>query len=1531
MTAYDSIVVEGDFISEHYLGEEFGARVAALRKDWAEREKNEQTTPREGLTTLSTGFVAALTRYRENPNPERLAALYEDIREALQLERADSGHAAELFTSWRGHEQLSVQATIFRDSGKAHLLVLEAADAHSVEDVLDSEAAGHLVSPLMVGDTPELSTARALSTLFLADSEQDQPAFVLVLAGGWLLLAERERWPEGRWLAVDLATVAERKDTKAAGELETVAALISADALLLAADGTCLLQRSLEESVKHAVGVSQDLRDGVRRSIEIVATEVVDRRRAAALQVEEIPDLAYQLTRQSLRFLYRILFLLYAEARPELGVLPVDAPEYVDGYGLDRLRELVSVPLATDTARNGTHLYESLHRLFVLVDTGHTAGSSADDEGGLQFEALRADLFKPDATPLIDGVKLGNHALQRVLEQLLLSKERRGRGRGFVSYAQLGINQLGAVYEGLMSYSGFFADQPLYEVAKGGDPSKGTWVVPVAQAEQLLRELGKTGDDSTDGVFVREKDPDTDEQVRVRHETGSFVFRLSGRERQRSASYYTPEVLTRCVVTHSLAELLDQDGETTPAEAILNMTVCEPALGSGAFLIEAVNQLAEQYLKRRQGELDQRIPAEEYQHELQKVKAYLSLHQCYGVDLNDTAVEFAEISLWLNSMYQGLSAPWFGLHLRRGNSLIGCRRAVYKKSKLAKKAWLTTVPDDRPLAESVDVNEIHHFLLPSNGWGAVADTREAKELRPEAVAALKTWRSAVRKSPDRKQQDRLLRLSRRVEKLWQFARSRLRIAESEIRRDIKLWGAENLSISTDAVSREQIEGSLADENGAYRRLRRVMDAWCALWYWPVTTDVDPPNCNAWIAGLEALLGVADSSKSNGQGQLGEDDGWTELGEAEEHNLAFNGARPIEEVLKRNPWLQVCDEIAKKEGFFHWELDFSPVFEHGGFDLQVGNPPWVRPDWKDSVILAESDPWFALCRNPDADIFEERRRALVKDTRSIDYLDERSSLSGTLAHLGNPISRPVLEGLTPDLYRVFIDQCWRSMRRTGTAGLIHLDSHLTETRAAALRSECYRRLARIWRFTNQLKLFEEIGNTKPYCVSIYGPKSSVDFLHAAGLFHPDTIDGSLRHSGEGAEPGIKTDAGKWDVSPHANRIIRVNEDILTSWAQIMDGPGTPPIHARTLTVLNNSTQRVITKTLTLNRFSSSGYRLTPGWNETTDVRNGIIIKRSEVPHDAFEMIYQNSNFFVSNPLAKSANSTMKSHRDFTAIDLENISEDFLPRTNIQPAVDRDEYVDSYPTWDGVSAMNYWRVIFRRRIDCGGERALQAALLPPGPAHIHLASTLHLDHAALVMTAGLWSSIPLDFIVKVFNKEDLTKEVIGMLPHVREHDLEAELALRTLRLNALTRPYSQLWSESYKSSWRRDSWTHDYRDRPALGDVTPEWRWETPLRTDFDRRQALVEIDAITAIMLDITAEELCTVYRTQFGVLRKYEKAMRFDANGRQVPNEALKEYEKKGDRADLGRYVLPFTPVDREKDMTRAHEVFTQRMKARQA
>ncbi|MGH3843604.1 MAG: Eco57I restriction-modification methylase domain-containing protein, partial [Pseudonocardiaceae bacterium] len=1070
MSRFDSIVVGNDLVSEHWLAEQFPATVKTLRAAWKEREEHSKTTPRSGLVALSATFGAELVPLREYADLGGLRTLHAQVREALHLpsEEAD-------WSSDRAGKDMTVPAVVSTTPSGTHLLVLQAHDAQTVEDLLDGEGAGHLLSPATVDGAEETATARVISGVFRTE---EPPALVLVTAGGWLLLAERVSWPEGRWLAVDLATALERRDTKAAGELETIAALVSGDSLLPGDDGNALLLTLLDESVKHAVGVSKDLRNGVRESIELLATEVLRRRRARELPGGQ-PGLAADLTRQSLRYLYRILFLLYAEARSELGVLPVGTTEYAEGYGLDRLRELVLTDLTSAAAASGTHLYQSLGVLFRLVNDGYppeTLGPDgvlappADDEGGLRFEALRADLFSRDATALIDEVSLGNRCLQQVLGRLLLSRQQRGRDRGFVSYAQLGINQLGAVYEGLMSYSGSIAAEHLVEVAKDGDPSKGSWVVPVSSTEGF-----------DDKWFVRTTNPETGVTSHVTYAPGDFVFRLSGRDRQRSASYYTPEVLTRCVVTHSLAELLHDD---TPAADVLALRICEPALGSGAFLVEAINQLATQYLKRREAELEQGIAPEAYPAERQKVKAYLALHNCYGVDLNATAVELAEITLWLDAMHPGLRAPWFGLHLRRGNSLIGARRESYSPTQLAKRGWLTTVPTARPLGEPVPGTEVHHFLLPAAGWGAVADTPEAKEGRPTATAALKTWRKAVTATLSTAEKTRLQFLGQRVETLWALAQRRLQVAEQEIRRHIDVWGADDLPAGSGVVQREQIEASLTDPNSAYLRLRRVMDAWAALWFWPVTTtSVTPATREQWITALEALLGTVNRAEMRkGRGLFADDASWAQLDEAEQNELAFARMRPVSEVVDEHPWLAVCEQIADQEGFFHWELDFAPVFARGGFDLQLGNPPWVRPDWDDALVLAEDDAWFGLIDKP-AVTTVLHRRSLVLDAGDGRYLDERASVAGVSAHLGSYVDRPLLAGTQPDLYRCFMDRTWRSMTGSGAVGLVHPDSHLSEARANGLRCESYRRLRCHWQFRNELKLFET-DHKEDFGVSVY---------------------------------------------------------------------------------------------------------------------------------------------------------------------------------------------------------------------------------------------------------------------------------------------------------------------------------------------------------------------------------------------------------------------------------------------------------------
>ncbi|OZM79673.1 restriction endonuclease subunit M [Pseudonocardia sp. MH-G8] len=1570
MSGSDAILVGEAWISEHYFttdatSQSFRAKVLERRKSWDAEAKEQRSTPLSRLTKVRQKLERDLAGLAELIDPDLIPAtdaevvakaatgVHEQVIAVLGL-RDHGLHVAETGPVLR----ISAPG-ITEDSP---LAVVLGRPVVTVEEAIARDGATLLAPHIPVDDGPEFtSAARLMSALFVDD---DAPELVLLLAGRWAVLAEQSRWAEGRYLAVDLQLVCERNDGRRGGEIDRALTCLSAESIAPSADGTLWWHGVLEESIKHTVGVSKDLREGVRLSIEITANEVVTRRRDLGL--EPLPPAeANELAKQSLRFLYRILFLLYAEASPELGVLPVGAQTYDAGYSLDRLRDLVQVELATPQSRSGTHLYASLGVLFGLVDRGRSPARSddaAESDEGLRFNALRADLFEPKATAFLDEVGLGNAALQEVLGHLLLSKEKRGKDRGFISYAELGINQLGAVYEGLMSYTGFFAETDLYEVAKGGDAEKGSWVVPVDRAEGIAA-----------ADFVKAEDPVTGEKKPVLHEQGSFVFRLSGRDRQQSASYYTPEVLTRFTVGQALEELLDQDGAKTSAAEILTFSVCEPALGSGAFAIEAVRQLAEQYLQRRQDELGVRIDPDEYPRRLQEVKAYLALHNVYGVDLNATAVELAEISLWLDTMVSGLSAPWFGLHLRRGNSLIGARRAVYKRSQVADKTWLGAVPRDLPLtslpediaAERVgsDLGDgIHHFLLPADGWGAAADAKEAAGLVPDAVKMLKRWRSSTKTKPTKTQIDALAELSNRVETLWQISYRRLHLAEQEIRRSISVWGAGELPAGG-AVQRKQIEASLADEAGAYRRLRRVLDAWTALWFWPLTESatavdgrrVEPPTVDQWITGLQALLGrnpelsgkPRKKSKRDavpGQISLAEATSWDELGRAEELELDFAGARSIGAVLAEHPWLVVCERVARQQGFFHWNLDFATVFARGGFDLQVGNPPWVRPDVDVDALLAEGDPWWKLAVKPSQTLIAQKRAETLALSGVTDLVVAGTADVVCAADfLASTPQFPHLAGLRPDLYRCFMEQTWRSGSERGTAGLIHLDTHFTADNAGLLRAETYSRLRRHWEFINELELFE-IQHQKHYGVNVYGRhRTEVRFRNAVSLYHPDTVARSLIHDGSGPEPGFKDDDGNWDQRPHRGRITEVIDEVLTTWHTLLEGQATPVVQTRMVYAVNRAAASVLDKLSRSPRISNMNLQFSLGWDEAAGRRKGYFETDWGTPCSWDDVILQGPHLFVGTPLYKTPNKTLLHHLDWSETDFEALAPDAVPATAYKPIGDRYRYDCDYTDWGDDDypepARDHYRIAWRRMAANTGERTLIPALIPPGPAHVDGVFSLGNPGGELrdlVAVTGSVSSLISDFTVRSTPKADIRSVTANRLPFA-DGKLRAELILRTLRLNAVTDAYADLWKACWSPEFIHDSWTGglSHQRRPDLGAVGPTWTPDTPLRIAADRRQALVEIDALVALMLGLTADELCTIYRTQFAVLYGYDRNVNFyDTNGRLIPNSVLSVWRKKGERITTEErtatnqtgntyvYELPFVTLNREDDMRQAYAHF---------
>lgn len=1578
MPSSDALVVVNDWISEFYFTADensrtFLAETKKLVKEWKQEAEDNVSfrSPLERFTSSRQRVLSELIALHAAAAelPENASA--QQRRDALG--RASAASAAML----RG--VLDYDAAPHRGAGAVRwysamgttepsVVVIDALAAETAEELL-SKHQGLLTEDAILDEEsgdPISGVSELLSALV---SEDQPPRYMLVLAGRTVVLTSEDGWPQGRYLAVDVQTVAERGDTKSGGEIQRMLACLSAASVTPDANGLIRWDERREESVRNAVGVSKDLREGVRESIEIIANEVVSRRKEQGLAPLR-DDQAQVLAVQSLRYLYRILFLLYAEASPELGVVPTGDPEYEAGYSIDRLRELTLKQL-TSRSEQGTHFYASLKVLFDLVETGHSPREAPEHDAaahaareGLTFEALRSDLFRPSRTHLIDEVQLGNKALQRVLQNLLLTKERRGKDRGFISYVALGINQLGAVYESLMSYTGSFASETLVEVAKRGNPADGSWVVPEDRVDEELREH----------VVMTEDDLGR-ESPRTYH-FGEFVFRLSGRQRQQSASYYSPRVLTEFTVQQGLEELLTDD---LSAQDILGLSVCEPALGSGAFAIEAVGQLAAAYLERRQAELDRKIDPEDYSRELQRVKAYIALHNVYGVDLNPTAVELAEVSLWLDTMSRGLKAPWFGLRLRSGNSLVGARHSVYDTSVVTKstpKVRMTTTPRHVPLDRPVDsTTGIFHFLLPAEGWGAAGSNKEIKKLAPEQAKALREWSKRVHRKPTKTEIKELTSLTERIDELWQLAKRRMVEAEHQSRRSIDVWGAE--VEPGGSVTREKIEEWLEDPNSAYRRLRLIMDAWCALWFWPVTLREDapePPTFEEWLTTIRKITGSTFTGKKGRQAEyFGRSETEWETLEGIEAMFPAENAADIDRLLAKNPWLREAQRIAKEQRFFHWELDFAAVFSRGGFDFQVGNPPWVRPDLDTAALLGESDPWWTLKEKPTEKAKQARNDWTLQLPGAQEIVLAGSTDTTALAgYIGAVSEYPELHGMRPDLYRAFMAQTWRHSSGRGITALIHPPSHLTDAHGYTFRRHTFQHLRRHWNFINELQLFTEIHHLVSYSINVYSSPQYPNFMNAVSAYHPSTIVGSLLHNGDGAEPGFRNNEGSWDLRPHSARIAYVDREVLTTWHALMEGgaPEIPVDETRMVFTVNRAAADVLERLTDVPALREWLPSFSTGMNETFGRRDGYFESRWGRAASWRDVILQGPYFHVGNPFYASRNATMSGNQDYSSVDLDVLPEDALPVTEYKPVYERDvdgsestvRYDRDYGSWNvkdprnprenvAVPVRDHYRVMWRSMAAGTGERTLIPAIFPPGTSSVHsvFADGFPNNPRHTATAAASMSSLISDFLVRATVGSGIFQSAIDRLPLIPlDHALAPAAVLRILRLNCLTEVYADLWQDCWAPVMAQDSWTggRERPDRPALGDVSSEWSAATPLRRDEDRRRALVEIDAIMAHVTGIPVDELCTLYRTQFGVLYTYERGEDkrgkvYDDTGRLIPSTVRTAWNKAGCRecglsmADRtyetpeGRQITapePFRILDRETDMREAYAAFAERM-----
>ena len=943
-------------------------------------EPNEATTEQEMIEPVLEllGWASYL--------PQQGAARNEDIPDLLLFPDADSkGRAVGRATA----EQRYLDGVAVGESKRFGL-------------PLDARDSDHR----RTSRTPHGQMLRYLST---AEIESDGRIRWGILTSGdvWRLYYSRARPRATGYFEADLRAVFGAGDEDA---LRVFYLLFRRDSFVLR-DGavTTFLQAALDEGRRYEERVAADLSGTV---FEKVFPGLV-----GALADASGADLSV-VREASLIFLYRLLFILYAEDR---GLLPVNDPRY-DDYGL---RTPVREDVATRMARGAvfstvaSRYYDHLMTLCGLIDKGDPSIGLPPYNGGL---------FAEEAAPMLATVRLPDATVAPLIHDLS-HVEAEGR-RLFVSYRDMSVQQLGSLYERLL-----------------------------------------------------EREP-------VRNDDGSIEVRPNSYARKDSGSFFTPQELVDLIVDRTLKPLADErfeafrerasrlrsDGrpiserraelvKLDPAEAVLDLKVLDPAMGSGHFLVTAVDFLSDQIADMVEeapsvpdwlddeyvSPLVARVEAirqdivkraresgwtiDEAQLTDQAIIRRMVLKRCiYGVDKNPLTVELAKVSLWLHSFTVGAPLSFLDHHLRCGDSLVGL--SVTEATE--------------------ELNRLGGLFASSAIAGAEAATSGMQRIEEMSDADI----SEVQESAT---------LFRGVEDTTADVRGLLDF----------LCGLRWMTAGMKKREQSAFEFPLVETLGS-----RPDDAYALL---------------ARGVSRSEGRGVRSESRPSAPGRTLPNRHSRESGNPEEgvprQAQSLHRTRSGDE--RDSGFSQIWSDarsIADRERFLHWQVAFPGVWHgwqdaspRGGFDAVIGNPPWDNIEQPEVEWFARRDDQIARASTG------AMRKALIKrrqdsgDELALQY-EQVKRHAGELRQVARTSGQyPLLSGGRINLYSLFVERAMRLVKPDGLVGLLTPSGiYADRTAARFFKSVSTKgRVASILDFENRKIFFKDVHASFKFCALIFG--------------------------------------------------------------------------------------------------------------------------------------------------------------------------------------------------------------------------------------------------------------------------------------------------------------------------------------------------------------------------------------------------------------------------------------------------------------